>query len=160
MAQFLEKKTQYVRLTDVSGTSLTSTSNALNVNVINQASNAANVHVLSTPPVMCGSHGNAFLDSSVGSDVSSVGIDCSSCSNIAVFGKVGAVTGTAPGLLIYVSQNNGSYYNTGSVISLTSDSDFYGEASVPARYVKLQAKSNADGHTSALNVVATVAGKN
>jgi hypothetical protein len=153
MAQFLERKTQYVRITDTSGSTLTSTSNALNVNVVNPSQVSTAVSVFSTP-----TFGNGDMKVLTGPDVSTSSTDTSSCTNVAIFGRATGVTGSNPGLAILVSQNDLSFFDTGSIISLkVGNGDFYGEASVPTRYIKIATLPSPEFIAGTVNV--TVAGK-
>ena len=154
MAQFLERKTQYVRITDTSGSTLTSTSNALNVNVVNPSQVSTAVSVFSTPTFGTGVMQQISAQDAFHNDT----IDTSSCTNVAIFGRATNVIGSNPGLAIHVSQNDISYFDTGSIISLKAGTgDFYGEASVPTRYIKIKTLPFPD--FSSGTVLVTVAGK-
>ena len=179
MATFLEKKSHYVRLTDVSGAALTVNDNGgLNVNIaggdlgtitvtpsitdtcgnaIYATAGAMNVNVVNIHTI--GTPNNAFDDAAPNNGDNSAAIDCCACSRVAIFGNFdtnSVAAGVVSGLKVYVSQNDSSYYNTGSYITFTSDNDFYGETTIPARYLRL--KTDTSGGTLS-GLYATVAGK-
>ena len=173
MATFLEKKSHYVRLTDVSGAPLTVGDNGgLNVtlvggdvqltpsitdtcgNAIYATTGAMNVNVVNVP--MIGTQNNAYTDANLDGYDSSV-IDCSTCCRIGIFGSVATYTGTGGGMRVMVGQGSeDTFVYTGCFIMFEDDLDFYAETNIPARYVMLKTDVTDASFTG---LYATVAGK-
>lgn len=172
-SKLIDNKHTHVRLCDIQGTGITADgSGRLPVASVVQLGTGGDISDINPLPItnlvldsivvsggnvctniqvlpVTGTQGNAWNNEAVLLDGTSNAADCQFCNNISVFG----VSDTATNITPQISQNGGTWYDSGSnIFYLLSPGNFHFSFTSAARYIRLKS-------SAAATITATIAAK-